>query len=127
MTATLDTLCIEAELARAVFVASAQEAQRADRVHRASLAAARAVAQARSLAWSTRAPADTADALETAFHDAIRALATAHDAALAAGIEHERARLAYVAAAMTGLEAGWAHGEGDGTVQSTSTMKGATR
>ena len=123
MTATLDTLMLEAELARSTAVASAQVAQRADRVHKAALTAARAVAQARSLAWSTRAPADTADALETAFHDAIRALATAHDAALAASIEHERARLAYVAAAMTGLEAGWAHGDDDGTVQSTPTTE----
>lgn len=118
MTATADTLCIEAEMARAVFVASAQEAQRADRVHQAALVAARAVAQARSTAWNTRAPVDTGDALEAAFHAAIHALATAHDAAIAAAIERERARLAYVAAAMTGLEAGWADDEGGGTVQS---------
>lgn len=114
MTVTADTLCIEAEMARAVFVASAQEAARADRVHQAALVAARAVARARALAWSTHAPVDTADVLETAFHCAIHALAAAHDAAITAAIERERARLAYVEAGMATLEAGWAD---DGTVQ----------
>ena len=123
MTATADTLMLEAELARAAAVATGLEAQRADRVHQASLRAARAVAQARSLAWSTHAPHDTADELEAAFHAAVHALATAHDAAIAAAIERERARLAYVQASMTGLEAGWAHGDDDGTVQSTPTTE----
>ena len=123
MTATLDALCIEAELARSTAVATALDAQRADRVHQAALVAARAVAQARSTAWNTRAPVDTGDALEAAFHCAFRALAVAHDAAIAAALAHERARLAYVQASMTGLEAGWAHGDDDGTVQTGPTER----
>ncbi len=114
MTATLDTLMLEAELARSTAIATALDAQRANRVHQAALRAARAVAQARALAWSTHAPVDTADELETSFHTAIHALAAAHDAAITAAIERERARLAYVEAGMATLEAGWAD---DGTVQ----------
>lgn len=123
MTATLDALMLEAEMARAAAVATGLEAQRADRVHQAALVAARSVARARSLAWSTHAPVDTADELESAFHSAVHALSVAYDAAAAAGIAHERARLAYVEAGMATLETGWAHGDDDGTVQTGPTER----
>jgi hypothetical protein len=124
---TADTLMIEAELARSSAIATAWEAARAGRVYQASRRAAYAVAQARSAAWVVHAPSTTADELETAFHGAIRALATAHDAAIAAGLEYERARLAYTAAAVAALEAGWADDTSSGTVQVVPTTKGATR
>lgn len=117
MTATLDTLLINAELARSTAIATGLEAQRADRVHAAALLAARAVARARALAWSTHAPTETADELETAFHDTFRSLAAAYNVAATAALAHERARLAYVTASVTTLEAGWADDGNDGTVQ----------
>ncbi|MCL4414727.1 MAG: hypothetical protein M1522_08300 [Actinobacteria bacterium] len=114
---TADTLMIEAELARSSAIATAWEAARAGRVYQASRRAAYAVAQARSAAWVVHAPSTTADELEAAFQGAVRALAVTHDAAIDAAIECERARLAWVEASITALEAGWADDTSSGTVQ----------
>ena len=127
MTAAADTLMLEAEMARSTVVAATWEAERAERVYQAARVAAHAVAQARAAAWIVHSPASTADELESAFHGAVRALATAHDAAIAAAIEHERARLAYVEASVTALEAGWVEEASSGTLQVVPTTKGVTR
>lgn len=120
MTTAADEGLIEAEMARSTAIATAWEAARAERVYQAARVAAHAVAQARAAAWIVHAPMPTADEMESAFHGAVRALAVAHDASIAAALAHERARLAYVAAAVAAMEAGWAD---DGTVQSRATTE----
>lgn len=123
MTTAADTLMIEAEMARSSAIAAEWETRRADQVYQASRRAAHATAQARAAAWVMHAPARTADEMESAFQSAIRALATAHDAAIAAAIERERARLAYVEASVATLEAGLADDTSSGTVQTGVTTR----
>lgn len=117
MTTAAERRMLEAEMARAIATATALEAERAERVYQAARVAARAVARARAAAWIVHTPANTADELEAAFQGAVRALAVTHDAAIDAAIECERARLAWVEASITALEAGWADDTSSGTVQ----------
>lgn len=123
MTTAADTLMIESEMARSSAIATAWEAARAERVYQSARVAAHAVAQARAAAWVMHTPTKTADELESAFHGAIRALGVAHDAAITAALEHERARLAWVEASMAAMEAGWVDNTSSGTVQTGPTER----